>query len=57
MPGISSRPFAGLAASETAGKMFVVSDSTAVIAKGQMCIGGGTGTALAFSNGTVWKCF
>jgi len=45
------------AASETAGKMFVVSDSTAVIAEGQMCIGGGTGTALAFSNGTVWKCF
>lgn len=34
-----------------------VSDSTAVAAEGQTCVGGSTNTALAFSNGTVWKCF
>lgn len=34
-----------------------VSDSTAIGAEGQNCAGGGAVTALAFSNGTVWKCF
>jgi hypothetical protein len=45
------------AAAGTAGKMFTVSDSTAIIGEGQMCVGGGSNIALAFSNGTVWKCF
>lgn len=34
-----------------------VSDSTAVSAEGQTCVGGSSNAALAFSNGTVWKCF
>jgi hypothetical protein len=44
-------------ASGATGKMFTVSDSTAIIGEGQICVGGSTNTALAFSNGTVWKCF
>lgn len=39
------------------GSMIRVSDSTAIAAEGQTCVGGSTNTALAFSNGTVWKCF
>jgi len=45
------------AAAGNAGQQRVVSDSTAVAAEGQTCVGGSTNTALAFSNGTVWKCF
>jgi hypothetical protein len=37
--------------------MFGVSDSTAITTEGQTCAGGGTNSALAFSNGSVWKCF
>jgi hypothetical protein len=45
------------AAAGNVGQMIKVSDSTAVAAEGQTCVGGSTNTALAFSNGTVWKCF
>lgn len=45
------------AAAGNKGQMITVSDSTAVTAEGQTCVGGSTNTALAFSNGTVWKCF
>lgn len=34
-----------------------VSDSTAVAAEGQTCVGGSTNAAMAYSNGVVWKCF
>lgn len=37
--------------------MRVVTDSTAISAEGQTCVGSSTNTALAFSNGTIWKCF
>lgn len=43
-------------ASTNAGVMFSVSDS-ANTSEGQPCTAGGTQTALAFSNGSVWKCF
>lgn len=46
-----------VAAAGNVGQMIKVSDSTAVAAEGQTCIGGSTNTALAFSNGVVWKCF
>ena len=39
------------------GQMIRVSDSRALNAEGQPCVGGGTETALAFSNGIVGKCF
>jgi len=45
------------AAAENAGQMRRVTDSTTVTSEGQTCAGGGSGVALAFSNGTVWKCF
>lgn len=45
------------AAGGNKGWMLSVSDSTAVAAEGQTCVGGSTNTALAFSNGVVWKCF
>lgn len=45
------------AAAANAGEMRRVSDSTPVTTEGQKCIGNGSATALAFSNGTVWKCF
>jgi len=45
------------AASSSAGIMRVVNDSTPVTSEGQTCTGGSTNTALAFSNGSVWKCF
>lgn len=50
---------AGLPAAAAGNKGFmkVVSDSTTVAVEGQTCIGSGAITALAFSNGTVWKCF
>jgi hypothetical protein len=45
------------AAAGNAGQWRTVNDSTAIAAEGQTCAGGGTLTAAAFSNGTVWKCF
>jgi hypothetical protein len=45
------------AAAGNKGWMKVVSDSTSVATEGQTCVGSSTNTALAFSNGTVWKCF
>jgi hypothetical protein len=45
------------AAAGNAGQMFEVTDSTAVASEGQTCVGGSTNKALAFSNGSVWKCF
>jgi hypothetical protein len=45
------------AAAGNVGQVIKVSDSTAVAAEGQTCVGSSTNTALAFSNGTVWKCF
>jgi hypothetical protein len=44
-------------AATNAGAMFRVSDSTAITTEGQTCVGGGSNNALAFSNGSVWKCF
>ena len=44
-------------AASNAGAMIAVSDSTAVAAEGQTCVGGSSNTALAFSNGVIWKCF
>ncbi len=38
-------------------KIRTVYDSTTVTSEGQPCMGGGTNAALAFSNGSVWKCF
>lgn len=45
------------AAAANAGEMRRVSDSTPITTEGQKCVGNGSGTALAFSNGTVWKRF
>lgn len=45
------------AGSGNAGQLVRVSDSTTVTTEGQTCVGSSTHTALAFSNGTVWKCF
>jgi hypothetical protein len=45
------------AAASFPGGMFFVTDSTAVAAEGQTCVGSSTNKALAVSNGTVWKCF
>ena len=45
------------AAAGNAGQIIQVTDSTAVAAEGQTCVGGNTNNALAFSTGTVWKCF
>lgn len=45
------------AAAENAGQMRRVSDSTAIAREGQACAGGGSGAALAFSDGKIWKCF
>jgi hypothetical protein len=47
----------GAAAAGNKGFMRVVSDSTAIAAEGQTCAGSSTHTALAFSDGTTWKCF
>lgn len=44
-------------AASNAGAMIQVSDSTAVAAEGQTCVGSSSNKALAFSNGTIWKCF
>lgn len=45
------------AAAANAGQMRRVTDSTTVTNEGQPCTGNGSASALAFSNGTVWKCF
>lgn len=45
------------AAAGNAGQMIKVSDSTFITTEGQQCAGASTVTALAFSNGTIWKCF
>jgi hypothetical protein len=44
-------------AASNAGAMIRVSDSTALATEGQTCVGSSTNVALAFSNGSVWKCF
>ena len=51
---VSQLPAAGAA---NAGQMRRVTDSTAITNEGQPCKGNGSAAALAFSNGTVWKCF
>jgi hypothetical protein len=45
------------AATGNAGQIRRVTDSTKITSEGQHCEGGGPEAALAFSNGTVWKCF
>jgi hypothetical protein len=45
------------AAASNTFKIRTVYDSTAVTSEGQTCVGGGSNAALAFSNGTLWKCF
>jgi hypothetical protein len=45
------------AAAGNAGQIRRVMDSTKITGEGQPCEGGGSGVALAFSSGTVWKCF
>jgi len=45
------------AASSFPGGMVQVTDSTSISAEGQTCVGGSTNIALAFSNGSTWKCF
>lgn len=45
------------AAAGNKGYQTAVSDSTAVAVEGQTCVGGSTNTAMAFSNGVIWKCF
>lgn len=50
---VSSLP----SASANPGVIVYVTDSTAISAEGQTCVGGSTKKALAFSNGSVWKCF
>ncbi len=44
------------AAAGNKGQIQTVTDSTTVSAEGQTCVGGSTHTALAFSDGSVWKC-
>jgi hypothetical protein len=44
-------------AAENPGAMFRVTDSTSISHEGQTCTGGGSHVALAFSNGSAWKCF
>ena len=45
------------AAASNIGAIMRVTDSTTIAAEGQTCVGGSSVAALAFSNGTVWKCF
>jgi hypothetical protein len=52
--GVSQLP---AAAAGNAGQLRRVTDSTTITTEGQVCAGGGTAAALAFSNGKVWKCF
>jgi len=39
------------------GMMVWVKDSTAIATEGQTCVGGSGTVALAFYNGTTWRCF
>ena len=56
-PGtVGSLPAAG----SSLGEMRGVNDSTTIVTEGQTCVGGNStppNHALAFSNGSVWKCF
>ena len=44
-------------AASYAGHLLGVGNSTAIVTEGQLCVGAGTTAALAFSDGTQWKCF
>jgi hypothetical protein len=44
-------------ASANPGMMAYITDSTSIGTEGQNCAGSSTNKALAFSNGSVWKCF
>lgn len=44
-------------ASANAGAIMYVTDSTSIATEGQTCVGSSSNKALAFSNGSVWKCF
>jgi hypothetical protein len=44
-------------ASANPGLITFVRDSKPISAEGQTCVGGSSTYALAFSNGSVWKCF
>lgn len=44
-------------ASANPGTTIYVTDSTSISVEGQICAGNGSTKALAFSNGSVWKCF
>jgi hypothetical protein len=69
LPVVATPSFAGVstigstvvgslpAASSNAGGVIRVTDSTAIASEGQTCVGGSSNSALAFSNGSVWKCF
>lgn len=50
---VASLPSAG----SNAGQIRYVNDSTAISAEGQTCVGSSSTKALAFSNGSNWKCF
>jgi hypothetical protein len=47
----------GSCATGQKGNVSVIEDSTSVASEGQSCVGNSTNTALAFCNGTAWKCF
>jgi len=59
----SVRPGAGVKvadlplASSNAGAMIYVTDSTKISHEGQPCTGDSSDKALAFSDGSIWKCF
>ena len=44
-------------ASDHPGTIIFITDSTSITAEGQRCLGHSSNKALAFSNGSVWKCF
>jgi hypothetical protein len=58
-PGLGQHVSTLPAASSSPGAMIYVTNSTTVASEGQTCVdNGGSGVkALAFSNGSVWKCF
>jgi hypothetical protein len=45
------------ASAKNKGAVRTVSDSTAISSEGQICVGNSSNAALAFSTGSVWKCF
>ena len=62
MPALDLQPIAAAllpAAASYTGWCLRVSNSTAITVEGQTCVdaGIGGGPALAFSNGSIWKCF